>query len=135
MTEAMWLVCTDPRLMLQFLLRNKADECNLRLFACACTRRVWEPVWRLGRNQSDRATVEAIEQLAAGPGGSDQLAAIRKTASQEVELLACDSAIGAAWWAIEELPMAMPEWRDETVPQANVLRQIFGNPFNRTTQE
>ena len=37
MTEAEWLVCTDPTLMLD-VLGGKASERKLRLFVCACCR-------------------------------------------------------------------------------------------------
>jgi hypothetical protein len=40
MTESEWEVCPEPRPMLEFL-REKASERKLRLFACACCRRVW----------------------------------------------------------------------------------------------
>src|SRR5262249_5804004 len=40
MTEAEWLNCTNPRTMLEFL-KGRARERKLRLFACACCRRVW----------------------------------------------------------------------------------------------
>jgi hypothetical protein len=40
MTEAEWLACTDPTPMLK-ILRGKASERKLRLFAAACCWKIW----------------------------------------------------------------------------------------------
>jgi hypothetical protein len=57
MSETEWLACNDPRTMLQFL-RVGASERKLRLFLCACSRRLWElltvPALRVGVEVAER---------------------------------------------------------------------------------
>ena len=60
-TEAGWLTCTGPTPMLEFL-RGKASDRKLRLFACACCRRVWH----LLRDESSREAVRTAEAFAEG---------------------------------------------------------------------
>ena len=71
MTDEEWLNCTDPQLMLAFL-RGKACDRKLRLFAVACSRRVWNLIDDLGRG-----AVEAAENLADGLARLDEMRAAR----------------------------------------------------------
>ena len=68
MTEQEWLTCADPRPMLEFL-RGKASDRKLRLFACACCRRVSH----LFASQRSRATLELAERYADEPASKKQI--------------------------------------------------------------
>jgi hypothetical protein len=80
MTEADWLACTDPQKMLDSL-RGKASERKLRLFACACCRRVWHLLTR----EQPRDAVATAERYADGLAGPEELrrgwSAVRKALS------------------------------------------------------
>ncbi len=75
MTEVEWLACEDPTAMVQTLgrqlrvkkrrlvakaLRDRLSDRKLRLFACACCRRVWH----LLSTGADRQAVEVAERHA-----------------------------------------------------------------------
>jgi hypothetical protein len=61
MTEAEWHASVDTQAMLE-LLRGKASDRKLRLFACACCRAVWDSFWA----ERSRQAVEVAEQYADG---------------------------------------------------------------------
>jgi hypothetical protein len=61
MTESEWQACADPRPMLEFLKGRMSDR-KLRLFACACCRRIWH----LLSNKGIRDTIEIAERFADG---------------------------------------------------------------------
>jgi hypothetical protein len=159
MTEQEWLECTSPTPMLEFLA-GRASERKLRLFACACCRRVW----RAMVDERSRTAVETAERIADGTvAGEDvrtiadnALAAVwgvRKGALIRLERspreaayravgtgsryrnrnarnVASDAATASAFWGKAEL---RDGYTAEQVAQAGVLRGIFGNPFRPVT--
>ena len=68
MDEAEWLASTDPEPMLAFL-RGRASDRKLRLFACACCRRLWN----LLTDQREWKSIEFAERCAAGLATTKQL--------------------------------------------------------------
>lgn len=64
MTEAEWLLCTDPTPMLDFISNqpswSQLSSRKARLFACACCRHVWDQLL----SPLAKHTVEATERLA-----------------------------------------------------------------------
>jgi hypothetical protein len=139
MTEAEWLVSSDPTWMLAFL-RGSASERKLRLFAVACCRRSMTlllpflGVYREGmggaavaeRYADGSATaedlVEARRRLDAARNdrhGAPDFATARRT--EELDLTA-----DAALWDMREAGASL---RSEEQRQASFLRDLFGNPF------
>jgi hypothetical protein len=158
MTEAEWLACTDPGPMLD-LLRGKASERKLRLFACACCRRIWHLLTDTGRH-----AVEAAEAYAEGMLDAETLQAASCAAHQPVDdaieaanssylgfslgpaLSAADAAFEASngmdsditrhlvpLHAARAAQDALGSGGGECAAQAVLLRDIFGNPFRPIT--
>jgi hypothetical protein len=132
MTEEKWQTACEPHGMLEFLQNSgRTSQRKLRLFAVACSRRIWHCI-----DVPGRAAVEAAEDFADGKVSAEELRAAR---------LACQGAGGqAAWYAAATNPeiAARNAARsaqagaamlgvevDEILAQAKLLREIFGNPF------
>jgi hypothetical protein len=69
MTPDEWEAATEPQQMLRFV-RDKASDRRLRLFACACLRRV---LTLLGDSLVNRKTVEFAERFADGLATRNEL--------------------------------------------------------------
>jgi hypothetical protein len=73
MTEAEWLVCTEPRQMLTYLC-GKMSHRKFRLFAVACCR----PFWPLLTQQNSRDALLVAERFADGDADKSALELARK---------------------------------------------------------
>jgi hypothetical protein len=137
MTEAEWLARTNPDPMLQYLC-GRACKRKLRLFACACVRRIWRHL----TDPRSRAALEIAELYADGLATVKQLARAHKEATWAAAWSCRRDAAEAAAWAAA--PSVEPGWvemaasraylaerTDEVFrhTQCEILRDIFGNPF------
>jgi hypothetical protein len=170
-TEADWLACTDPQKMLEFLLgtniprdlrfwsgrvaqvpdypHSKITDRQLRLFACACCRRIWH----LLVDGRSRKAVEVSELYADGLADHIRLARARHEArearrkcpvpDQVVAWRAAgaaqdatrDTGSSAAFNCLAETARAVNVGDTnhcdpaELQHQASILLDIVGNPF------
>jgi hypothetical protein len=129
MTEAEWLLATDPQSMLEFLrARGGASGRKLRLFAVGCCRKAW------GRpGPKAKAAAEVAEAHADGKAGRPALAAARR----DVRRGTAPAGV-LAYWTTEPVPLtaaASTVSRGEGTGaladsfMAALLRDVFGNPF------
>jgi hypothetical protein len=77
-TEAEWLACASPYKMLHGPLQGRASARKLRLWACACARRVW----RLMPDERSRRAIEVAERYADGAATRGELREVREAAEQ-----------------------------------------------------
>jgi hypothetical protein len=132
MTESEWEFAAEPHAMLEFLQSiGRPSERKLRLFAVACSRRMWDQIDGLGRH-----AVDVAEKFADGIAGAEELRAAR---------LLCQGAGGqAAWYAAASNPAIAARnaarsaqagaaqlgfEADELLAQAHLVGEIFGDPI------
>lgn len=133
MTQEEWQNASEPLALLAHLQDvGRASPRKLRLFAVACSRRMWPWIDPLGQ-----MAVEIAEQFADGMASPEQMRAAR---------LACQGAGNqAAWYAALSNPAIAARnaalcaqsaagalgrtAAAELAAQANLVREVFGNPF------
>ena len=150
MFEARWLNCNEPEMMLRYMLGKTGDR-KLRLFACACVRRVWSML----RDERSRVAVQVAEEYADRPVGFTRLSPVRaaaRSAGQWLDAVASrgesddgGSAVWAAraaaatvedtgWDVARNAATAVARARNasrlqERRAQCDLLRDAFRNPF------
>jgi hypothetical protein len=151
MTEKQWLKATDPAEMLELLGPHASDR-KLRLFACACCRRVWHIVTSPKLEQALPLLEDSIEGKAKDRGRAHKLAGEMLTDGSSTQ--AC---IGAELWKASQKAFKRDEYgfyrigysvqaalgwaaggfhpvftnavKAERKEQAKVVREMFGSPF------
>jgi hypothetical protein len=69
MTESEWLSCTDPDLLLDFA-GSWLSERKLRLFGCACCRRLWPVLAERGSREAVAAAEAVADRVPPSPTAS-----------------------------------------------------------------
>lgn len=133
MTEAEWLMCTDPRTMYLFI-RGSASDRKVRLFAVACCYRLWDLM-----TEERRDAIRIAERYADGLADDDE----RRFVFGETEIGDVDDTTWETSWAVR---LALMERGDIAANLAHrrilrnrkrvdenahvaFLRDIFGNHF------
>jgi hypothetical protein len=141
-TEAEWLASHDPLEMLAILEPWAADEAisdrQLRLFVCACSRRLWHLL--PDQRQKD---VELAERFLDGQASEEEITARRREIHRAGREIPDEPAV-ARWCILDgtgyggpddyrwEILKALREKRgvEEDTAQVALLRDIFGSPFS-----
>ncbi len=145
MTESQWLACADPLDMLR-AVHAEANDRKPLLFACACLDRV---LGLLGTGALDwvAAALHAASQPAVRHGLPDERlldtfdCGYRGATPTDRGRLRAAMDVLTVRWQDDTWDPAEPGWDDadptawdaERIAQAELLREVFGNPFRRVT--
>ncbi|HEV3078368.1 MAG TPA: hypothetical protein VGY66_01255, partial [Gemmataceae bacterium] len=121
MTEVEWASCTEPQAMLRFV-SDRASDRKLRLFSCACCRKVWH----LLPHDWSRQAFEAVEQYLEGSITAEEAAeawgrqedgfrAINESRSIENRTeVAADATLAVSWASLPLNPEEPEEERADS---------------------
>jgi hypothetical protein len=137
LTGTEWQNACEPHAMLE-LMRAKASDRKLRLFAVACSRRIWTLIDALGQ-----VAVEVAENYADGLAGPDEMRTVRLRcqgvggqaswyAAATKPEVAARNAARSAQAGVASNPLLGTE-AGELLAQASLVRDIFGDPFRTIT--
>src|SRR5262245_24423407 len=145
MTDEEWRTSADPEEMLRQLRRLKALRTRpWRLFACACCRRIWDKLDGKARRAvevtedfAQRKATDADRALAVRRIGSAEgaaVAAVRLAASPTAYMVtdgfaAHRRSLDAAVAGVRGRGEATRARAAERVVRADLIREVFGNPF------
>jgi hypothetical protein len=147
MTEGQWRASNDPEAMLAFLRSRPTSPRKLRLFACACCRRIWhalkservrEVIGVVERFADRRVSLEELSEAMGKISLGDHPAACA-VVQPEAMTAALGTAGAAAQWGGITAEWAGSSYNAghfaEVVAQASLLREVFGNPLRSFTLE
>jgi hypothetical protein len=120
MTEAEWLGATDPAVKLS-ALRGTSSARKLRLFCCACCRRVWNAMADDGRRAVEAAERDADQPPADADPLDGRVIDPVAGGPRHGTIYAAECAADAA--------VTAPDPKAEGAAQCALLADIFGNPF------
>jgi hypothetical protein len=121
MNETEWLACADPTPMLNFL-RGRASGRKLRLFGCACLRKIWYLVTD-GRS---RTAVEVTERYADGLAGKIEMEMSQTEARAAIPVVGTrrQFTAGTRPWRDAQVFMALPENARFVLEKVNMLSSL-----------
>jgi hypothetical protein len=162
MTEPEWLSCTDPTPMIEFLA-DRLSARKARLWSCACVRRAWRfltdprsrkavqaaerfadgrigarALWNAHCRADDVADESEIEWMSIH--WDDIQHAACWTASDDIlDMARSIAVVVAANVGLDPssgiISLDLPEEKQEKAAQADLLRDLIGNPFRGVSVE
>jgi hypothetical protein len=138
MTESEWLACKSPEAMLSYVLGGelaggprrllaeaRAGKRKLRLFACACCRRIWHLI----PDEASRQLVQVAERYVDGLVTNEQLVVVSNIAAERIsDRDGCPAYFSktAAMWAGKP---GGQEFREEDVCDSAVKAAAFDTGY------